>query len=104
MGHFRSAMAGQSTIEKRVHPKKKLRGVPHVCTFENFKTALLGDIKQWSSRHHRYRHRYRRRHRRSGSIIEKTLNTVSQDEQEMNSMLRKGALPFVRSFVVYLVS
>jgi hypothetical protein len=40
-------------------------------TFKNFKTALMGDLKQWSSRHYRRRRRYRHRHRRSRSKVEK---------------------------------
>jgi hypothetical protein len=39
-------------------------------TLEKFKTALMGDIKQWSSRHHQCRHRHRRRHRRIRSNVE----------------------------------
>jgi hypothetical protein len=39
-------------------------------TFKNFKTALMGDIKQWTSRHRRHRLRYCRRHRRSRSKVE----------------------------------
>jgi hypothetical protein len=39
-------------------------------TFKNFKTALMGDIKQWGSRHCHHRRCYRRRHRRSRSNVE----------------------------------
>ncbi|SAM07968.1 hypothetical protein [Absidia glauca] len=60
------------------------------------------DIKQWSSRRHRSRHRYRRRHRRSGS--KKDEKYVSHGKQEMNRMLRRGALPLSSSFVVRLSS
>jgi hypothetical protein len=35
--------------------------------YKNLKTAFMGDIRQWSSRHCHRRHRYRRRHRRSES-------------------------------------
>jgi hypothetical protein len=61
-------------MEKESTLKKKLQGFPHVFHFENFKTAFMGDIKQWLSRHYRHRHRrYRRhrRHRRSRSIKER---------------------------------
>jgi hypothetical protein len=34
-------------------------------TFENLKTAFMGDMKQWSSRHYRHRRRRHCRHRRS---------------------------------------
>jgi hypothetical protein len=47
-----------------------------VFTFENLKTALMGDIKHWSSRHHHRRHRYCRRHRRSGSNVEMKMKDV----------------------------
>jgi hypothetical protein len=39
-------------------------------TFENFKTAFMGDIKLWLSRHYRHRRRHYRRYRRSRSIEE----------------------------------
>jgi hypothetical protein len=45
--------------------KKNFKGFPMFFTLENFKTALMGDIKQWSSRHCRRRYRRHRRHRRS---------------------------------------
>jgi hypothetical protein len=45
-------------------------------TFENFKTALMGDIKQCASRRHRHRRFYRRRHRRSRSNIENKMIVV----------------------------
>jgi hypothetical protein len=46
---------------------------------KNFKTALISDIKQWSSRRHRYRHHYRRLHRRSRSEVEnKMLVMISE--------------------------
>jgi hypothetical protein len=47
-----------------VHEKKKFKGFPLLFIFKNFKTAFLGDIKQWASRHRRHCLRYRRRHRR----------------------------------------
>jgi hypothetical protein len=36
-------------------------------TFKNFKSAFLGDMKQWWSRHQHRRRPYCRRHRRSRS-------------------------------------
>jgi hypothetical protein len=56
--------------------EKKIQGFPHVFTLKNFKTALLGDMKLWSSRRHRHRRRrYRRhrRHRRSRSISKRKM-------------------------------
>jgi hypothetical protein len=45
-------------------------------TLINFKRAILGDMKQWLSRHHRRLHRYRRRHRRSDSKVERKMKNV----------------------------
>ncbi|SAL94780.1 hypothetical protein [Absidia glauca] len=36
----------------------------------------MGDMKHWSSCHHRHCHRYRRRHRRGGSRVEKKVDNV----------------------------
>jgi hypothetical protein len=73
-------------------PKKKLRGFPHVFTFENFKTALKDDLRQRASRHRRRRYRRRRRHRRSRSNGEKKMKVIiSCGKQEMNRMLRRGS-------------
>jgi hypothetical protein len=44
--------------------EKKLKGFPLFFTFKSFQTTLLGDIKQWASRHCRCDRR-RRRHSRS---------------------------------------
>ncbi|SAL96057.1 hypothetical protein [Absidia glauca] len=43
---------------------------------KNLKTAFMGDLRQWSSRHYRRRHRHRRRHRRGGSIIKRKMNNI----------------------------
>ncbi|SAM04226.1 hypothetical protein [Absidia glauca] len=57
----------------------------------------MGDIKQWSSRHRRFRDRYRRRHRRSRSNVERCKKAIV-GKHELNRMLRRGGgvLPFVR--------
>jgi hypothetical protein len=68
-------MARESTMKVSAS-KKKLRGFPHVFTFENFKTALICDLKQWWSRQYRRRYLYRRRHRRSESKVEKKIKDV----------------------------
>jgi hypothetical protein len=44
--------------------------------YKIFKTAFMGDIKQWWSRHRHRRHRYRRRHRRSRSNVERKIKDV----------------------------
>jgi hypothetical protein len=44
--------------------------------YKIFKTAFMGIIKLWSSRHRHRRHHYRRRHRRSGSKVERRMNNV----------------------------
>jgi hypothetical protein len=44
--------------------------------YKNFKTAFVGDVKQWSSRHRHRRHRYRRRHRHSESKVEREMSNV----------------------------
>jgi hypothetical protein len=41
---------------------------------KNLKTAFMGDIKPWSSCHHRHRRRRYRRHRRGWSKVKKKLN------------------------------
>jgi hypothetical protein len=53
-----------TTDEVSARKKKKFKGFPLFFIFKNFKTAFLGDIKQWASRHRRHCLRYRRRHRR----------------------------------------
>jgi hypothetical protein len=46
--HFIGTMAGESTMDKMSAPKKKNYEVfPMFFTFENFKRAFLGDMKQW---------------------------------------------------------
>jgi hypothetical protein len=40
--HFIGTMARESTMEKRVHLKKKFEGFPMFFTFENFKKSLFG--------------------------------------------------------------
>jgi hypothetical protein len=51
--------------------KKKVQGSPKFFTFENLKTAIIGDIKLWSSRHHRHGYRRYRRHCCSRFNVEK---------------------------------
>jgi hypothetical protein len=53
--------------------KKNSRVSPCFLLLKIFKTALMGDIKQWWSRHWHRRHRYRRRHRRSASKVERKM-------------------------------
>jgi hypothetical protein len=50
-----------------VHLKKKFKGFPLFFTSKIFKTALIGDLKQWWCRHYRRRRFYRRPHRRGRS-------------------------------------
>jgi hypothetical protein len=57
-------MAMESTMDEVSARKKKIQGFPSVSIFEDFKTAFLGDIKQWASGHRHHCLRYRRRHRR----------------------------------------
>jgi hypothetical protein len=38
-------------MDKMSAPKKICEGFPMFFTFENFKMAFLGDMKQWWSRH-----------------------------------------------------
>jgi hypothetical protein len=38
-------MAMESIMEMRVQQKKKFKGLPMFFTLENFKTALMDDIK-----------------------------------------------------------
>jgi hypothetical protein len=71
--HFKSIMVRESTTEWRVHLKKKFKGFPMFLHSKFFETALMGDIKQWSSRRHYRRHLYRRRHRCSGSKVERKM-------------------------------
>jgi hypothetical protein len=49
--HFIGTMARESTMDKMSAAKKKIQGFPMFFTFENFKRAFLGDMKQWWSRH-----------------------------------------------------
>jgi hypothetical protein len=56
-----------------VREEKKFKGFPLFFAFKNFQTALMGDIKQWASRHRRHRLCYCRRHRCSQSIVEKKI-------------------------------
>jgi hypothetical protein len=68
--HFSSTMAtGRSRKGECI--KKKIQGFPHVFYIENFKTALMGDMKLWSSRRYRHRRHRHRRHRRRRSKVEK---------------------------------
>jgi hypothetical protein len=46
---------------------------------KNFKTALKGNVKQWSSRRLRRCCRYRRRRRRSRSKVKRKMNNVKGD-------------------------
>jgi hypothetical protein len=39
-------MARESTMDKMSAGKKKFKGFPMLFTFENFKRAFLGDMKQ----------------------------------------------------------
>jgi hypothetical protein len=51
MVHFIGTMARESTMDKMRAPKKKFKGFPMFFTFENFKSAFLGDMKHcWSRR------------------------------------------------------
>jgi hypothetical protein len=70
-------MAWESIREREVHQKKKIKGFPMFFTIEIFKRAFLGDMKHWSSRHHRRRHRYGRRHRRSDSKFERKMKKLT---------------------------
>jgi hypothetical protein len=54
-----------------VHEENFSRVSPCPSHLKTFKTALMGDIKLWSSRHHRHRRRRYRHHRRSRSVVEK---------------------------------
>jgi hypothetical protein len=49
--HFIGTMAGQSTMDKMSAEEKKFKGFPMFLTWENFKEAFLGDMRQWWSRH-----------------------------------------------------
>jgi hypothetical protein len=44
--------------------------------YKILKTAFMGDIRQWLSRHCHRRRRYPRRHRRSESKVEKKVKDV----------------------------
>jgi hypothetical protein len=65
---------------------------------ENFKTAFLGDINLWSSRHYHPRYRHYRRHRHSQSKVEKKKSQMLVMVTEMTVMLKRD-LPFVGSFI-----
>jgi hypothetical protein len=43
--------ARESTTAKLSAKEKKFKGFPMFFTFENFKRAFLGDMRQWWSRH-----------------------------------------------------
>jgi hypothetical protein len=60
-------MAMESTMDEVSARKKKFKGFPLFFIFKIFKTAFLGDIKRWASRHRHRRLRFGRRHRRSRS-------------------------------------
>jgi hypothetical protein len=60
-----SAMAMESIMDEVSARKKKSKRFPLFFILKNFKTAFLGDIRQWASRYRRHRLLYRRRHRRS---------------------------------------
>jgi hypothetical protein len=49
--HFTGTMARESTMDKMSAEEKQFKGFPMFFTFENFKRAFLGDMKQWWSRH-----------------------------------------------------
>jgi hypothetical protein len=48
---FICTMAGNYYGQDECRGKKKFKGFPMFFTFGNFKTAFLGDMKQWWSRH-----------------------------------------------------
>jgi hypothetical protein len=48
-------------------PKKIFKGLPMFLHLKFFKTALMGDIKQWLNRH---------RHRRSGFNVKRKMQNV----------------------------
>jgi hypothetical protein len=48
---FGSAMDTESTTESECIEKKNSEGFPMFFTLKFFKTAFMGDLKQWSSRH-----------------------------------------------------
>jgi hypothetical protein len=97
---FSSAMSTESTMEKCTQ-KKKFKGFPMFFTSKFFKTALIGDLKQWWSRHYRQRSCYHRRYRRSRSgekrkRVEAKGRMLVIGRKKMSYMLRAGALPCVR--------
>jgi hypothetical protein len=49
--HLIVTMAKESTMVKMSAPKKNFKGFPMFFTFENFKSAFLGVMRQWWSRH-----------------------------------------------------
>lgn len=81
-----------------MHVNEKLARFPLFFTIDNFKEALLGDTKLWSSRHCR-RRRCSHCHR-SRPIVEKKekqykRQSGSHGKQMMNKMLSRGELLFV---------
>jgi hypothetical protein len=62
-GHFKSTMTKKSIMERESAFKKKFKGSSCFSQLKSFKTTIVGDIKQWSSRHCR-------RHRLGRSIVE----------------------------------
>jgi hypothetical protein len=73
-------MAMESTMDEVSARKKKFKGFPLFFIFEIFKTAFLGDTRQWASHHRRHRHRYGRRYCRSRSKVEN--NNVGHGERK----------------------
>jgi hypothetical protein len=65
--------------------EKKCEGFPLFFTFKIFQTALFCDIKQWASRHRRYRRRLCRRLCRSRSKVENKMNP-----KDCNGAERRG--------------
>jgi hypothetical protein len=60
-------MAMEFTTNEVSARKKKFKGFPLFLIIKIFKTAFLGDIKQWANRYRRPRPRYRRHPRRNQS-------------------------------------
>jgi hypothetical protein len=59
-----------------VQQKKNFKDFPMFLHLNFFEIALKVDLRQWSSRHRRYRHRYRRRYRRNESKDERKMDEV----------------------------
>jgi hypothetical protein len=47
---FIDTVPGGSTVDKMSAEEKNFKGFPMFFTLENFKSAFLGDMKQWWSR------------------------------------------------------